>query len=62
MRGSVLLILASTLVISFRSYSNSSAENCKNDTCESMDGPCFIPRQKGILTRLEGVRVGVSAL
>ncbi|KAM7450274.1 prolyl 4-hydroxylase [Porites harrisoni] len=58
MRGSVPLILASILVISCRSYSNSSAEYCENDTCESMDGPCFIPRQKGILTRLEGVRVG----
>lgn len=61
MRGSVPLILASILVISCGSYSNSSTEYCENDTCESMDGPCFVPRQKGILTRLEGVRVGYSA-
>ena len=61
MRGSVPPILASILVISCGSYSNSSTEYCENDTCESMDGPCFVPRQKGILTRLEGVRVGYSA-
>ena len=34
-----------------------SKHHCEDGTCLSMEGPCFIPRQKGILTRLDGVKV-----
>ena len=32
-------------------------QQCKDDTCLTDEGPCFIPREKGILTRLDGVKV-----
>ncbi|XP_067055161.1 transmembrane prolyl 4-hydroxylase-like [Acropora muricata] len=37
---------------------HSSMEPCEDDTCFTLDGPCFIPREKGILKRLDGVKVG----
>lgn len=39
---------------------HSSKEQCEDDTCFTLDGPCFIPREKGILKRLDGVKVGPS--
>ena len=39
---------------------HSSMEPCEDDTCFTLDGPCFIPREKGILKRLDGVKVGLS--
>ncbi|KAK2551030.1 Transmembrane prolyl 4-hydroxylase [Acropora cervicornis] len=35
---------------------HSSMEPCEDDTCFTLDGPCFIPREKGILKRLDGVK------
>jgi len=32
-------------------------QRCKDDTCVTDERPCFIPREKGILTRLDGVKV-----
>ena len=32
-------------------------QKCKDDTCVTDERPCFIPREKGILTRLDGVKV-----
>lgn len=32
-------------------------QQCKDDTCVTSERPCFIPREKGILTRLDGVKV-----
>ena len=62
----VFFILAAVLGVNGHFYTNSNTDpssktRCKDDTCLAMEGPCFIPREKGILTRLDGVKVG-SAL
>lgn len=57
--GSILFIV--TLILGSQCHSNvdqTLKEQCEDDTCLTMDGPCFIPREIGVLKRLDGVKVG----
>ncbi|PFX31381.1 Transmembrane prolyl 4-hydroxylase [Stylophora pistillata] len=64
MREEVILIVVSSLAwVHCHLYTDTigdagSAQHCKDDTCVTDERPCFIPRENGILTRLDGVRVG----
>lgn len=63
MREEVILIVVSSLAwVHCHLYTDTigdagSAQHCKDDTCVTDERPCFIPRENGILTRLDGVRV-----
>ena len=59
----IFFVVAFILDVKCQFYADSNANPsskryCEDDTCLTMDGPCFIPREKGILTRLDGVKVG----
>ena len=59
--GSILFIV--TLILGSQCHSNvdqTLKEQCEDDTCLTMDGPCFIPREIGVLKRLDGVKVGLT--
>ena len=62
MSEAILLILASIVGVNCHMYTHSNSSDCDDDTCLSMDGPCWIPREEGILTRLDGVKVGFSSV
>lgn len=63
MRGEAFFsLVASLLCVQCHLYTDSNTDpsfkqHCKDDTCVTDEGPCFIPREKGILTRLDGVKV-----
>lgn len=62
MRVEVLFLAAILLCVQSHLYTNSNVDaslkqQCKDDTCVTDERPCFIPREKGILTRLNGVKV-----
>ncbi|XP_020602861.1 transmembrane prolyl 4-hydroxylase-like [Orbicella faveolata] len=59
----ILFLAAFFLCVQCRFYTDSNVDpgfkqQCKDDTCVTDERPCFIPREKGILTRLDGVKVG----
>lgn len=66
MRVEVIFFLAAILLcVQSHLYTNSNVDaslkqQCKDDTCVTDERPCFIPREKGILTRLDGVKVSNS--
>lgn len=58
----IFILLISLLCVQCHLYTDAnvdsgSKQHCKDDTCVTDEGPCFIPREKGILTRLDGVKV-----
>lgn len=58
----ILFLAAFFLCVQCRFYTDSNVDpgfkqQCKDDTCVTDERPCFIPREKGILTRLDGVKV-----
>ena len=58
----IFFLVVSLLGIRCHLYTNSNVnggfkQQCKDDTCVTDERPCFIPREKGILTRLDGVKV-----
>lgn len=59
MREEAILIFVSSLVsVHCHLYTDAdSDQHCEDDTCVTDERPCFIPREKGILTRLDGVKV-----
>lgn len=60
MREDAILIFVSSLVsVHCHLFTDAgSDQRCEDDTCITDERPCFIPREKGILTRLDGVKVG----
>ncbi|RMX59581.1 hypothetical protein pdam_00003642 [Pocillopora damicornis] len=60
MREDAILIFVSSLVsVHCHLFTDAgSDQHCEDDTCITDERPCFIPREKGILTRLDGVKVG----
>lgn len=63
MRVEAIFFLAAFLLcVQCHFYTDSNADpgfkqHCEDDTCVTDERPCFIPREKGILTRLDGVKV-----
>lgn len=59
MREDAILIFVSSLVsVHCHLFTDAgSDQHCEDDTCITDERPCFIPREKGILTRLDGVKV-----
>ena len=58
----IFFLVVSLLCVQAHLYTNSNVDGgfkqqCKDDTCVTDERPCFIPREKGILTRLDGVKV-----
>ena len=58
----IFFLVAPLLCVRSHLYINSNVnggfkQQCKDDTCVTDERPCFIPREKGVLTRLDGVKV-----
>ena len=58
----IFFLVAFFLCVQCHLYTDSNVDpgvkqQCKDDTCVTDERPCFIPREKGILTRLDGVKV-----